>query len=123
MKFSFINLILGLLLIFGLNAYANAQSVPTLGDIAQNLTNTFEAITRLITAVAYVSGSGLFLISIFQFRQHKENPTQIPLSKPMMFLALGSALLFFPTIIEITEHSVFGTNAITGGPQGLIITA
>lgn len=122
MNFYFVKLILGLFLFFAFDTYTFAQSVPTIGDLALNLTNTFEAITRLITAVAYVSGAGLFLISIFQFRQHKENPTQIPLSKPMMFLALGSALLFFPTIIEITEHTVFGTSAITGGPHGVIIS-
>ena len=99
-----------------------AQAVPTLGTLADNITQSFEAITRLITAMAYVSGAGLFLISIFQFRQHKENPTQIPLSKPMMFLALGAALLFFPTIIQITEHTVFGNDAMIGGPKGLIIS-
>jgi intracellular multiplication protein IcmD len=99
----------------------HAQSAHSLGSIAQNITNTFDALTRLITATAYVTGAGLFFIAVFQFRQHKENPTQVPLSKPMMFLALGCALLFFPTFIQMTEHTIFGDNAITAGPHGVLV--
>jgi len=98
-----------------------AQNAQNLGAIAQNITNTFEAVTKLITAAAYVTGAAMFFIAVFQFRQHKENPTQTPLSKPMMFLAIGCALLFFPTFIGMTEQTIFGQGAVTGGPQGVLV--
>lgn len=98
-----------------------AQSAQNLGMVAQNITNTFEALTKLITATAYVTGAAMFFIAVFQFRQHKENPTQTPLSKPMMFLAIGCALLFFPTFIGMTEQTIFGQGAVTGGPQGVLV--
>ena len=101
---------------------ASAQTM-TIGTIATNITGSFNQLTKLITATSYVTGAGLFMIAIFQFRQHKENPTQVPLSKPMMFLAVAAALLFFPSIIKVTEGTIFGGNAQTGGPTGTIITS
>jgi intracellular multiplication protein IcmD len=98
-----------------------AQTTQSIGDIAANITSTFESVAKLITASAYLTGAGMFFISIFQFRQHKENPTQVPLSKPMMFLALGCALLFFPTFVNMTEHTIFGDSAITAGPHGVLV--
>jgi intracellular multiplication protein IcmD len=99
----------------------NAQAAQNLGSIAENVTHTFSALAKLITATAYVTGAGMFFIAVFQFKQHKENPTQVPLSKPMMFLALGCALLFFPTFVNITENTIFGENAVSAGPQGVLL--
>jgi intracellular multiplication protein IcmD len=107
---------------FGLLLSSKIASADTIGSIATNITKNFAQLTKLITATSYVTGVGLFMIAIFQFRQHKENPTQVPLSKPMMFLAVAAALLFFPTIIKVTEGTIFGTGAQTGGPSGITIS-
>lgn len=102
-------------------AQVEAQTTQSIGDIAVNITATFESVAKLITATAYLTGAGMFFIAIFQFRQHKENPTQVPLSKPMMFLALGCALLFFPTFVSMTEHTIFGDSAVSAGPHGVLV--
>jgi intracellular multiplication protein IcmD len=107
----------------GLLGITKIASAETIGTIATNITSTFTQVTKLITATSYVTGAGLFMIAIFQFRQHKENPTQVPLSKPMMFLAIAAALLFFPTIIKVTEGTIFGSTATTGGALGTLISA
>jgi intracellular multiplication protein IcmD len=107
---------MGLILMFVME-FAFAKTV---GDIAGTITGSFEALAKLITATSYVSGAGLFMVAIFQFRQHKENPTQTPLSKPMLFLAIAAALLFFPTVVGITEGTIFG-KAVTGGPTGKVL--
>ena len=108
------------LLIFTEFAFAQATNI---GGVASKITGTLEDITKLITASAYVTGAALFFVAIFQFRQHKENPTQTPLSKPMMFLGIAAALLFFPTLIKVTEGTIFGSGASTGGgPKGTVIT-
>jgi intracellular multiplication protein IcmD len=86
----------------------------TIGKVAANVTSIFENITKLMTAAAYASGSGMFLVVTFQFRQHKENPTQVPLSKPMMFLAIVAALVYLPLLIGFSCTTVFGTDATVG---------
>ncbi len=106
---------MGLILMFVMElAFAT-----TIGTVATTITGSFSALAKLITATAYVSGAGLFMVAIFQFRQHKENPTQTPLSKPMLFLAIAAALLFFPTVVSISKGTIFGT-ATTGGPLGTL---
>ncbi len=109
--------VLKLSLIFCSN-FALAATATSAGSAASTITNNIASVTKLITAGAYVTGAAMFFIAIFQFRQHKENPTQTPLSKPMMFLGIAAALLFFPTLVSITEGTVFGPGAKTATAQG-----
>jgi hypothetical protein len=37
--------------------------------------------------------------AIIHFKQHKDNPTQSPISKPISLVFIAAALLFLPTII------------------------
>jgi uncharacterized membrane-anchored protein len=98
-----------------------AQAVDA-GSAASLITNNIASVTKLITAGAYVTGAAMFFIAIFQFRQHKENPTQTPLSKPMMFIAIAAALLFFPTLVTITEGTIFGQGAKTASARGTLLS-
>ena len=101
---------------------ANAYAQQTIGTVAKNITNSIMGLTKLVTAGAYVGGTTMFLIAIFQFRQHKENPTQVPLSKPMMFLAIAGALLFLPSLIAVTGSTIFGSNVQMGTATGVVPT-
>jgi hypothetical protein len=38
-------------------------------------------------------------IAIIHFKQHKDNPTQTPISNPISLVFIAAALLFLPTII------------------------
>lgn len=110
-------LLLGLFFLatfFAANAYSQ-----TIGTVAANITKSVLNLTKLVSAGAYVGGTSMFLIAIFQFRQHKENPTQTPLSKPMMFLAIAGALLFLPTLITVTGATIFGQGAKMGSATGV----
>ena len=101
---------------FAANAYSQATNI---GAVASNITSNIQALTQLISAGAYLGGTAMFLIAVFQFRQHKENPTQVPLSKPMMFLAIAGALLFLPTLITVTGATIFGQGAKMGSATGV----
>jgi len=102
--------------VFATNVYATA----TIGTLAANVTKSIGALTQLVTAGAYVGGTSMFLIAIFQFRQHKENPSQVPLSKPMMFLAIAGALLFLPSLIQVTGQTIFGGSQVIGKASGML---
>ena len=105
-----------------ISAYTWAQGTD-LGKVASNITKSITNLTKLVTAGAYVGGTAMFLVAVFQFRQHKENPTQTPLSKPMMFLAIAAALLFFPSLIKVTGATIFGASASIAGPGGFTPTS
>lgn len=102
---------------------ANSYATSTIGDLATNVTKSIGQLTQLVTAGAYVGGTAMFLIAIFQFRQHKENPSQVPLSKPMMFLAIAGALLFLPSLIQVTGQTIFGGSQVIGKASGMLPTS
>lgn len=101
-----------------ISTVASAQSSSTIGDLATNVIGSLEPVTKLLTAGAYVGGVTFFIVAVFQFKQHKENPTQHPLSKPMMILAMSSALIFLPSFIGSVSSTIFGGSAESGGAAG-----
>lgn len=106
-----------ILLFLSFNLFADTMS---LGDLADNITQSFESITRLLTASAYVGGVMFFIVAVFQFKQHKENPTQVPLSKPMMILAMSSALIFLPDFVNSVSGTIFGQQGGDASPSGFL---
>lgn len=91
-----------------------AQTTQTIGNLATNLTATFQSIGELIIGIAFVGGLGFTMAAIFKFKQHKDNPTQIPLGTPIAMLAIGIVLIFLPSLIAPAGTSFFGTSAQQG---------
>ncbi len=96
-------------------SFAQGESI---GTLAANVTKSFSSITTFLTAGAYVGGVCFFIVAVFQFKQHKENPAQNPLSKPMMILAMSSALIFLPTFIGSVSQTIFGSSSKAGTATG-----
>lgn len=94
----------------------------TLGKMASQITGSFENVTRLITAGAYLAGLAFAVGAIMKFKQHKDNPTQIPIGTPIALLFIAAALLFMPTILKVTGATMFGSGGgSTAGPTGTVI--
>lgn len=87
-------------------------------EIADRLGTAFQGLARLMIAVSYLAGIGFVISSIFKFKQHKDNPTQIPLGTPLAMLVIGVVLIFLPAIIGPIGTSIFGENAKVGGFKG-----
>jgi intracellular multiplication protein IcmD len=96
-----------------------AFGVDTIADIATRVTGSFSALAKLITAIAYVAGLGFAVGSIFKFKAHKDNPTQIPIGTPIALLFVGAALVFMPNVFTATGQTVFGNTTAVGGSSGV----
>lgn len=92
----------------------------TIGTLASNITGSFQQIGALILAISFVGGLGFTMAAIFKFKQHKDNPTQIPLGTPIAMLAIGIVLMFLPGIISPAGQTLFGSSAtsVAGGFGG-----
>lgn len=99
MKYAFFFLMMGTSLYFT-EAFA-ADGTATIGTVAANLTGTFANIAKLITALSYIAGLGFGIGSILKFKQHKDNPQQIPVGTPIALLFVAAALLFLPSVFQI----------------------
>ena len=100
-------LIAGIVLLFlqDLVLAAGAQDLKT---ISTGLTEQIKAVAQLLIIVSYVAGVGFALAGVIQFKAHKDNPTQVPLSKPIIYLIVGACLLFLPTLISASGKTIFG---------------
>lgn len=90
-----------------------------LGGVASNITASLTNVGNLITGFSYVGGLGFAIGAILKFRAHKEQPTQIPLGTPITMTLVAAALLFLPSILNVTGNTIFGTSGgVTAGPTG-----
>lgn len=101
---------------------AFAQSTMTLGGMASQIVGSFENLTKLITAASYLAGLGFAIGAIMKFKQHKDNPSNIPIGTPIALLFIAAALLFLPTILGIAGSTMFGSEGETAGPTGTVFS-
>ena len=99
-----------------------ASTSMTLGGMASTITGSFESVAKLITAGSYLAGLAFSVGAILKFKQHKDNPTQIPIGTPIAMVVIAAALLFLPTILGIAGGTMFGGGQ-TAGPKGSVFSA
>ncbi|KTD19356.1 protein IcmD (DotP) [Legionella lansingensis] len=106
----------------GLMVFAGevAASGKTLGNMASSITGSFTSIAKLITAGSYLAGLGFSIGAIMKFKQHKDNPTQIPIGTPIALVFIAAALLFLPSILGVAGQTMFGETGSVAGPSGTI---
>lgn len=96
-------------------------AVSGIGEIASNITGNLKAVAKLITAGSYVAGMAFAVGAVAKFKQHKDNPTQIPLSTPIVLLFVGIALIFIPAVFQAGGGTLFkSSGATTGGISGTV---
>lgn len=99
--------------------FVNNVFSMTIGTMATQITGSFSALAQLITAGAYLAGLGFSVGAILKFKQHKDNPTNIPIGTPIALVFIAAALLFLPTILGITGATMFGgSGGSVAGPTG-----
>lgn len=97
---------------------AQAFAEDNLGNLARGVTGSFSGIGSLMIATSYLAGIGFAIAAIFKFKQHRDNPTQIPIGTPIALLIIGIILIFFPGIIKPAGTTIFGSSSTAGGFSG-----
>jgi len=88
-------------------AVASAAPSPApIGGIPTNVTN-IGSLAQLITGAAYVAGFAFAIGSIIKYKRHKDNPTQVPISMPIVFLFVAAALIFLPAVFRSAGGTLF----------------
>lgn len=105
--------------LMALSGAAIAAGDETFGSLAERVTESFAPLAKLITAIAYLAGLGFGIGAVMKFKQHKDNPTQIPIGTPVAMTFIAAALLFFPSMLGITGGTLF-KNPETAGPKGVL---
>jgi len=112
-KQSIVYLIVSLALCFVGCAFA--ASSDNIGNLAGNITGSFQQLGKLMAATSYLAGFGFAIAGVFKFKQHKDNPTQIPMGTPIALLVIGIVLIFLPGIIKPAGVTIFGSESNGAG--------
>lgn len=108
----------GLLFLFADQALAAEGAEGGLATIADNITKNLGPIATLISAASYIVGIGFALAGMVKFKAHRDNPTQVPLSAPIVLLFVGVGLVFLPSIIKSAGSTLFGDDRAIAGKSG-----
>jgi intracellular multiplication protein IcmD len=101
-------------------AVADSSGSLDLGSVADNVTNTFGSMAKLITAASYIAGLGFAVGSILKFKAHKDNPQQITVGVPIALMFVAAALIFLPSMFEVAGNTLFGSSGGTSaGVSGI----
>ncbi len=93
-----------------------------LGAVADNITGTMTSVAKLITAASYVAGIGFALMGMLKFKAHKDQPAQVPLSQPIVLLAIAAGLVFLPSLVTTAGSTVFGSGKQNASSTGTGVT-
>ena len=107
----------------GLLLCAGEAAALTIGNMATSITSSFTSLTKLITAGSYLAGLAFSIGAIMKFKQHKDQPQQIPIGTPVALVFIAAALLFLPTILGVAGYTMFGSSGgNAAGPTGTVFT-
>ena len=88
-----------------------SRNPETIGQVLCNIKiSSFTGIFKLIFVIAYVSGTGLLVAAIFKLKQVKDNPTQIPVSTPIVLFLCAALSIFMPELIAPAGETIFGSD-------------
>lgn len=88
----------------------------TVEQFVRTVRTTFTLVKDLMIIVAFVCGMVFSFIGLLKFKAHKEAPGQIPLSTPIVLIAVSAGLLFLPTFFELIGSALFNEAAQPGLP-------
>lgn len=114
-------LLLGAIFCLFIGTLAFAVTLPSsgIGGVATQVKSSLSGIALLITAGAYVTGMGFGVAAIAKFKAHKDNPTQIPLSTPVVLLFVAAALIFIPSVFKTVGGTLYGASGTYAGTSGI----
>ncbi len=91
-----------------------------IGDIAARISENLDDIVKLIGGAAYLAGIVFSVSGIIKFKAHKDAPQQVPVSSGIVLLAVGTCLLFLPSLLDTAGDSLFGSSGTSQGASGNI---
>lgn len=90
---------LAIVLLLPMSTFAGGS----IGDVATNLMGPTSVVTKVVEIGCYVIGLAFVMMSIAQFKIHRQSPKLVPLSTPITLLILGVIALFIPYLTMQTE--------------------
>ncbi len=90
--------------IFSVNA--NALASDSLGDLSDKLLLPMSLLTGALYNMSLAIGIALLFGALIQYKNYRNNPSQVPLSRPITLLVFGLVLLILPILTKFSESAL-----------------
>jgi intracellular multiplication protein IcmC len=104
---------------FAAGLFLISDSAYALQDITQilsNISRVFAPLTLLVLMISYVAGIFFIFRALMLFKKFGSGQTQGEIGQPLLYLFVGTVLIFLPTTTDVTMNSLFGqTRSIFSG--------
>lgn len=75
---------------------------PALADVTENVMSVAANVASLAIGICFILGVAMVGGALIQYKQHKRNRLQVPISKPIVLFILGTVMLCVPLTAKIT---------------------
>jgi hypothetical protein len=90
---------------------AYAQSMPSIGTMFANFSETSTVLMDLVVGVAFVVGIFVSILSLLKFKEYAESGGRVKLHTPIALMIIGACMVALPGMINTaTETLALGAN-------------
>lgn len=87
-----------------------AHADSSIAQLSSNILGPVSLFTKTLYNACYIIGTMLIMSSFVQYRDHRNNPSQVPISRPVLLLIFGLLLIGLPFIGHLTAGASFLDN-------------
>jgi Ca2+/H+ antiporter len=93
-----------ILLLVSIDAYALIPD--SLGDLSDKLLLPMSLLTSALYNMSLAIGIALLFGALIQYKNYRNNPSQVPLSRPITLLVFGVILVVLPILTKFSESAI-----------------
>ena len=90
--------------------YANTCSTDDaygLKLVLVNLYCSFDPISIMLGGAGYLGGIAFGAAAALKFKQHRDNPTQVSIGFPLVYLTIAVGLVYMPSLLSEGRNTLF----------------
>jgi Ca2+/H+ antiporter len=95
-----------LTLIFFMSASTYALPPGSLGELTDKLMLPMSVLASALYNVSLAIGIALLFGALIQYRNHQNNPGQVPISRPVTLLIFGILLIVLPILAKFSQSAL-----------------
>jgi intracellular multiplication protein IcmD len=94
----------------------------SMASISHNVNSSMQSMSTIIHAISILGGIAFFVAFAFKAKQHRDNPTQVTIGQPLMYLFLAIILAALPWFISSSKQMIYGTSGQVSNWDGKQMT-
>lgn len=84
-----------------------SESPNDIATIVGNLMGPMQGLAHMLNLASVICGTGFLLAAVLHYKKHRDNPQEVPLSRPVTYMILGLVLVILPYFTMISQAASF----------------